>query len=129
MHIKNISGEKVTYLHFCVFAWASLCFFVLLFGCVFVLVRMKSFCKKIKRFKTALMTSFTLLLNLSCYKYKFLYLQVFSIITILLNHQNLFQSSIFLNLSTTCENKPTYEFHHLTHLLSSKHDKDILSIL
>ena len=50
--------------------------FVLLLGCVFVLlvlfVPAKSFCenKKKKEFKTALITSFTLLLNLSYYKHE-----------------------------------------------------------
>ena len=47
---------------FCAFAWLRLCAFVFLLGCVFVLVLVheKSFCKKKKEFKTALMTSFTL---------------------------------------------------------------------
>ena len=71
--------------------------FVLLFGCVFVLlvllVRSKSFCKKIKnkKFKTALITSFILLLN-------FQSSQSFLIITILFNHHSLFQSLQFFSI-------------------------------
>ena len=73
--------------------------FVLLFGCVFVLlvllVRSKSFCKKIKnkKFKTALITSFILLLN-------FQSSQSFLIITILFNHHSLFQSLQFFSIIT-----------------------------
>ena len=59
MCIKNILGKKVTY--------SLICVFVLLLGCVFVLlvllVLAKSFRKKNKEFKTALITSFTLLLR------------------------------------------------------------------
>ena len=81
--------------------------FVLLLGCIFVLfvpfvifvifvpfvlfvlfVRVKSFCKKNKKFKTALITSFTLLLNSSYYKHEY-----FSIITIFFSYHNLFQLS------------------------------------
>ena len=47
---------------FCAFAWLRLCTFVLLLGYVFVLVRVKSFCKKNKEFKIALITSSTLLI-------------------------------------------------------------------
>ena len=46
---------------FCAFAWLRLCAFVLL-ALLVLLVRAKSFHKKNKEFKTALITSFTLLL-------------------------------------------------------------------
>ena len=82
------------------FLFAYLCF-VFLLGCVLVLlvlfVLAKSFCKK--EFKTASITSFILLLNLSYYKHEFFNhynlfqsLQSFSIITIFFNYHNLFQS-------------------------------------
>ena len=70
------------------------------FGALVLLVRGKSFCKKKKNnnkeFKTALITSFTLLLKLSYYKYKFFNHNPFqlsqsvSIITIFLSSHNLF---------------------------------------
>ena len=68
---KNIWGENshlFAYLHFCAFAWVSLCLLMLLV----LLVRAKTYCKKknkkknnnnnIKKFKTGLITSFILLL-------------------------------------------------------------------
>ena len=99
--------------------------FVLLFGCVlcfwcFCCVQ-NLFVKKNKGFKTALITSFILLLNLSCYKHEFFnnynlfqslhsfwittiffnyhnpfqLWQTFSIITIFFNYHDLFQSQYF----------------------------------
>ena len=99
---------------FCAFVWLR---FVLLV----LLVRAKSFCKKKKGFKTALITSFILLLNLSYYKHEFFnhynlfqslhsfwittiffnyhnpfqLWQTFSIITIFFNYHDLFQSQYF----------------------------------
>ena len=90
---KTSKGKKVFYSLICVFVLfmllcfclvESLCFlcfflacvfvlfvlFVLLIGCVFVLLQVKYFRKKMKRFKTALITLFTLLLDLSYYKHK-----------------------------------------------------------
>ena len=56
--------EKITYslvfLYFCLGVFVVP--FVLLLSGIFVFVPVKSFCKKIKRFKVALMTPFTLLL-------------------------------------------------------------------
>ena len=117
-HLRGKS-HLFAYLCLCAFAWASLCLlrFCLVVCCV--LCRWNLFVKKIKRFKTALMTSFTLLLNLSYYKHEFLnhipfqLSQSFSIITIFFNHHNLFQLSqsfsiitIFFNFFffiTTCD--------------------------
>ena len=96
--------------------------------------------------------SFSITTILFSYYNLFQLSQSFSIFTIFFNYHNffnyhdLFQSSsfsiitsflitiffitIFLNLYNVWhylyENKPTYEFHHLTYLLLSKHDKDIL---
>ena len=60
VHKKHLRGKN----H--LFAYLRLCAFVLLLGCVFVLfvlsVRVKSFCKKNKEFKTPLIAPFTLLL-------------------------------------------------------------------
>ena len=98
------------------------------------LVRAKSFCKRNKEFKTALITSFILLLNFGLS-------HSFSIITTLFNHYNpyqLSQSFLFIitffnyydlrsynlfyhNLFSSLynlwhylyENKPRYKFHHL----------------
>ena len=69
---------------FCAF-W---CFLVLL-------VRAKSFCKKKKRFKTSLITSFILLLNLSYCKYEFSIITIFSIITMFFYYHNLFYQNFF----------------------------------
>ena len=81
---------------FCTFA--RLCFCALVLLVLFVLfMRAKSFCKKNKEFKTALITSFILLLNSSYCKHEFFKhynffqsLQSFSIITIFFNHCNVF---------------------------------------
>ena len=86
MRLKTSKGKKVTYSRICFFVLFML--FVLLLGCIFVpfvlFVRVKSFCKK-KRFETALMTSFTLLLY-SCY-----YEHNFFLILTFFNYHNLFQ--------------------------------------
>ena len=74
---------------FCAFARMSLCLLVLLvlLTLLVLFVRAKSFRKKkIKKFKTALITSFILLLN-------FQLSQSFSIIKIFFNYYNLFQLS------------------------------------
>ena len=130
-------------------------FVVHLFGCIFVLlvllvllvlfVRAKCFCKKNKinkEFKTALTTSFILLLNSSYYNFYYDYydffksqsfsiitiffsyhntfewLQYFSIITILFNNHNLFN---YYNLwHYFCENNSKYKFHHLNILFIVK---------
>ena len=85
--------------------FAYLCF-VLLLGCIFVLfgafwcflvlfvllVGVKSFCKKKKEIKTALIASFILLL-------KFILLQAWTfLITIFFNYHNLFQLSQFFSI-------------------------------
>ena len=100
------SGTTISLLFPCSFLCfclvASLCFLCFLV----LLVQVKSFCKKSKEFKTALMTSFTLLLNLSYYKHEFLnhnpfqLSQSFSIITIFFNHHNLFQLSQSFSIIT-----------------------------
>ena len=88
------------------FIFLRLWHFVLLLGCVFVLLcfwcfwcMQNLFVKKniYRGFKTALITSLILLLNLSYYKHGFFNnynlfqsLQSFSIITIFFNHYNLF---------------------------------------
>ena len=95
-----------------------MCLLVLLaafsaFWCLLVLfVRVKSFRKKNKiiknkKFKTALITSFILLLNLSYYKHEFFnhynlfqLSQSFSIITILFNYYDLFQLSQSFSIVT-----------------------------
>ena len=90
---------------FCLVVFLCFCAFVLLVLLV-LLVRANFFLKK-KRFKTALITSFTLLLNLSYYKDEFFnhynlfqlsrpfqLSQSFSIITTFFNYHNLFQSSL-----------------------------------
>ena len=59
MRIKNIQGEKLIYSLICVFAFLLDCVFVPLV----LLVQAKSFRNKKKKFKTALTTSFTLLLK------------------------------------------------------------------
>ena len=110
MRLKTSKGKKVTYslicvLCFCAFSWLRLCSFGAFCA--------KSFRKK--EFKTVLTTSFILLLNLSYYKHEFF------LITIFFNCQNLFQlSQSFLSQHTNSSSN--------TSLLSSKHDKDILSI-
>ena len=72
---------------FCAF-W---CFLVLL-------VRAKSFCKKKKKkFKTSLITSFILLLNLSYCKYEFSIITIFSVITIFFNYNNFLNYNNFFN--------------------------------
>ena len=65
---KHLRGKKslIPLFAFCAFAWVSLCLLVLLV----LLVRAKSFRKK-KGFRTALTSSFILLLNLSYYKHNF----------------------------------------------------------
>ena len=91
-----------TYLRFCVFAWlrfgAFWCF--LCFWCLFVffVAFFVLFCackifseKNNKKLKTALMTSFILLLN-------FQLSQSFSIVTILFNYYNPFQLSQFFSI-------------------------------
>ena len=85
---------------FCAFARMSLCFLVLLvlLTLLVLFVRAKSFRKKkIKKFKTALITSFILLLNFQLLQSFFQLSQSFSIITILFsiitifsNYHNLF---------------------------------------
>ena len=114
MRLKNIQGEKSH-----LFAYLCFCAFVLLLGCVFVLLCClwvwNLFVKKEKKkkFKTALITSFTFLLNLPYYKQEFFLSQSFSIITIFFNYHNLLYLfyhfvfsnlfTIFLNLFTTCD--------------------------
>ena len=77
--------------------FAFLCFCL---GVFVPFVLLLGFVKNIKTFKITLMTSFTLLLNSSYYKHKFLQLQSFSIITILFNHHNLFQLSQSFSIIT-----------------------------
>ena len=92
----------------------SLCFLCFLV----LLVQLKSFCKKNKKFKTALMTSFTLPLNLSYYKHEFFLItilfnyhnsvqlsQSFSIISIFFNHHNSFQLSQSFSIITILFNQ------------------------
>ena len=90
------------------FCFVVFLYFLVLFGtfwclvfflCFFVLV--KSYHKKNKKFKTDLITSFILLLNLS-YHNLFQLSQSFSIITIFFNYHNLFQSlqSFFQSLQS-----------------------------
>ena len=67
MRLKTSKGKKVAYSLICAFVLLCLCLVVslcfLCFLCFLVpLVRVKSFRKKNKEFKTALITSFTLLL-------------------------------------------------------------------
>ena len=106
---------------------------MLLLGCIFMLLVLlmhaKSFCKKQIEFKTALITSFKLLLKLSFYKHEFfnqsfpiitIFFIIIFLVTIFFNYYNPFQSSqslsiiiiffirivfitIFLNLFTTCD--------------------------
>ena len=104
--------------------------FVLLSGCVFLLfVRVKSFRKKKKEFKTALITSFTLLPTSSYYKHEFVLITVFfnyhnllyyNLFYYNIFYHNLFYRNIFespYNLRHYLYvNKPTYEFHHLRHI-------------
>ena len=59
MLLKNIYGKKSHLFAFCAFTWVSLYLLVLLF----FLMRVKSFGKKNKEFKTALITSFILFLK------------------------------------------------------------------
>ena len=104
--------------------------------------------KKNKEFKTVLITSFTLLLNSYYYKNEFFLshslsiIQSFSMITIFFSYQNLFQLlqlfkiiTVFFNYHSSFnyhnlfeslynlwhylyENKPAYEFYHLTHIFN-----------
>ena len=74
---------------FCAFARMSLCLLVLLVLLTLLVLFVRAKCfrkKKIKKFKTALITSFILLLN-------FQLSQSFSIIKIFFNYYNLFQLS------------------------------------
>ena len=93
MCLKTSKGKKVTYSLICVSVLfpGRLCAFWC-FWCV-----QNIFVKKHKEFKTALLTSFTLLLKLSYYKQEFFITiffnyQSFSIITIFFNYHNLFWS-------------------------------------
>ena len=106
---------------FCAFTWSRFCvlwYFLVLFVlfCVlcalwcFLCVR-NIFIKKVnKKFKTPLITSFILLLNLSCYKHEFfnhynlfqlkesfLIITIFSIISIFFNYYNFFNYHNFFN--------------------------------
>ena len=74
---------------FCSFAWVSLCLLVLLV----LLVRAKSFHKKNKGIKTALITSFILLLKFILLQAWTFLSQSFSMITVFFNYHNLFQLS------------------------------------
>ena len=77
--------------YLCAFSWLRLRTFVLI-------ARVKSFCKKKKqkRFKTALMTSFTLLLNLFYYKHEFFLITIFfNFFTIFFNYHNLLYYNFF----------------------------------
>ena len=101
MRIKSIWGEKSHLLRlfaFCAFVWLRLyafwCFLVLL-------VRATSFHKKNKKFKTALITSFILLLNSPHRKYRFFQSsQSFSMVTILFNYHSIFQLSQSFSMIT-----------------------------
>ena len=104
------SLESVScFLCFCLVA--SLCFLCML----------NLFVKKIKRFKTALITSFTLLLNSSYYKHEIFNLnffqlsQSFSIITIFFNYHNLFESlyNLFELSQTFSIIKIFFNYHNL----------------
>ena len=55
------------------------------------------FVKKKKRFKTSLITSFILLLNLSYCKYEFSIITIFSVITIFFNYNNFLNYNNFFN--------------------------------
>ena len=91
---------------FCAFAWLRFCAFVfLMLFMLFVCAKSFFFFFLNKGFKTVLITSFILLLNLCCYKHEFFnhyYLfqlsQYFSIITIFFNYHNLFQSFILFSV-------------------------------
>ena len=94
------------YLHFvlllgCVFVLLMLLVLLVLFGAVWcflvLFVCAKSFCKKSKKFKTALITSFSLLLNSSYCKNEFFnHYNLF--ITIYFNYHNFSQLSQFFQL-------------------------------
>ena len=86
MNFKLINLKLVVFLYFLVLFGTFWC--LVFFLCFFVLV--KSYHKKkIKKFKTDLITSFILLLNLS-YHNLFQLSQTISIITIFFNYHNLF---------------------------------------
>ena len=97
---KHLRGKShlFAYLCLCAFDRVSLCRLVLFsaFGafCVFsvIFLCVKCFRKKNKKFKTALITSFILLLNSSYYKHEFFnHYNLF--IIIFFNYHNLFQLS------------------------------------
>ena len=88
----------ISVLHFCLVVFL---YFLVLFGTfwclVFFFVRVKPY-HETKKFKTDLMTSFILLLNLSYHKHYFFQLsQFFWIITIFFNYDNLFNYYYFFN--------------------------------
>ena len=99
---KNVPKEYLRGKHlihlfaFCAFARMSLCLFVLfvLLVLLVLLVCVKSFRKKNKEFKTALITSFILLLNFN-YHNPFQSLKSFSIITIFFNYHGRFYHNLF----------------------------------
>ena len=120
--------------------------FVLLLGCVFVLLvllvllvlsaRAKSFLLKKKReFKTVLRTSIISLLNSYYYKHEFFnhynlfqLLQSFSIITIFFNYYNLFQLSQSISIFTIFFNYHNFfNYHDLFQLLRASLLQSFLS--
>ena len=123
-HKKHLRGKKSLirlFVFLCFSLVVSLCF--LCFLC-----HQNLFVKKKKKFKTALINSCTLLVNLSYYKHDFFLITIFfnyhnlfelsksfSIITTFLNHHNLFQS-LYNLWHYLYENKPVYKSHHLTHI-------------
>ena len=134
---KPLKSHLFAYLRFCAFPRVSLCLLVLLllwcFWCFWCVQNV--FVRKNKEFKTALITSFILLLNFIPLRAWIFESQYFLIIKILFNYHHLFQLSwsfliitiffitiffitIFSNLFRTCDTifMKIHKFHHLTHI-------------